>query len=256
MIRAAFFDIDHTLFSHSQKRIPQSTWEALEKLKEKGLRLYIATGRQYHEMLRLDEDWFFFDGFVTLNGTLSIERSGEVISSFPFTGEGRRNIERIFCERTMPLLVVEADRMYTNTINDTVLQAQQTIGLDIPQLGTITDNDIYQLIFYAGEGEEDRIMASLGCGKASRWNDYAFDVTREESGKDKGIESVLAKYSIAKDECLVFGDGDNDVSMLSAFPNSVAMGNARESAKAAASFITSDVDDDGIARALEHFGLI
>ena len=36
----------------------------------------------------------------------------------------------------------------------------------------------------------------------------------------------------------------------------VAMGNAVEAAKKAADYITADIDDDGIEKALKHFGLI
>lgn len=44
-IKAIFFDIDHTLYSHSAKRIPASTWDALKALREKGIMLFIASGR-------------------------------------------------------------------------------------------------------------------------------------------------------------------------------------------------------------------
>ena len=34
------------------------------------------------------------------------------------------------------------------------------------------------------------------------------------------------------------------------------MGNGTDEAKAAADYVTADIDDDGIAKALRHFGLI
>ena len=45
MIKAIFFDIDGTLVSYSTHEVPQSAFDALYKLKEKGIRLFIATGR-------------------------------------------------------------------------------------------------------------------------------------------------------------------------------------------------------------------
>ena len=94
-----------------------------------------------------------------------------------------------------------------------------------------------------------------GC-VANRWNEYAFDVIRSDAGKDKGILAALEHYGLKKDECMVFGDGDNDISMLSAFRNSVAMGNGTEGARAAASFVTKDIDEGGVPYALERFGLL
>jgi hypothetical protein len=34
------------------------------------------------------------------------------------------------------------------------------------------------------------------------------------------------------------------------------MGNATEPAKAAAEFVTTDIHDDGILRAMQHYGLV
>ncbi|MEG0277428.1 MAG: HAD-IIB family hydrolase, partial [Coprobacillus sp.] len=45
MIKAIFFDIDGTLVSFDTHEIPQSTFDALYQLKEKGIKLFIATGR-------------------------------------------------------------------------------------------------------------------------------------------------------------------------------------------------------------------
>ena len=126
--KAVFFDIDHTLFSHSQHRIPESTWQALRELRRKGIMLFIATGRQYGEMHVLDEDWSFFDGFVTLNGTLTLDRDGEsIISAFPIEGEARKSVERLFYDRTLPLLIVEKERMYANMHDEAVEKAQVVI---------------------------------------------------------------------------------------------------------------------------------
>ena len=42
MIRAAFFDVDGTLLSHKTKQVPRSTVEAMEKLKQQGIRCIVA----------------------------------------------------------------------------------------------------------------------------------------------------------------------------------------------------------------------
>ena len=44
--------------------------------------------------------------------------------------------------------------------------------------------------------------------------------------------------------------------MFSAVGTSVAMGNAQETVKAAATYVTTAVDDDGIYNAAKHFGLM
>ncbi len=55
---------------------------------------------------------------------------------------------------------------------------------------------------------------------------------------------------------MAFGDGGNDIPMLKHVPVSVALGNANEEVKEIASYVTDDVDHDGVVHALAHFGLL
>ena len=55
---------------------------------------------------------------------------------------------------------------------------------------------------------------------------------------------------------MAFGDGGNDSGMLRHAGIGVAMGNANEEVKAAADYVTTSVDEDGIYKALKHFGVI
>lgn len=48
MVKAIFFDIDGTLVSFQTHTVPESTREALRLLREKGIKVFIATGRQRH----------------------------------------------------------------------------------------------------------------------------------------------------------------------------------------------------------------
>ena len=45
MVKAIFFDIDGTLVSFQTHTVPESTREALRLLREKGIKVFIATGR-------------------------------------------------------------------------------------------------------------------------------------------------------------------------------------------------------------------
>ena len=77
MIKAIFFDIDGTLVSYSTHEVPQSAFDALYKLKEKGIRLFIATGRGKDGLAVLKD--FPFDGYITLNGQYCYTNQGEII---------------------------------------------------------------------------------------------------------------------------------------------------------------------------------
>ena len=66
MIKAVFFDIDGTLVSFKTHEVPASTVKALAALREKGVKVFIATGRQKGSINNLGS--LQFDGYVTLNG--------------------------------------------------------------------------------------------------------------------------------------------------------------------------------------------
>ena len=74
--------------------------------------------------------------------------------------------------------------------------------------------------------------------------------------KAKGIDETLRRFGIPLEESLAIGDGENDVDMLKHCGIGVAMGNAADVTKAAADYITDDIDEDGLYNALKHFGLI
>ena len=66
MIKAVFFDIDGTLVSFKTHRVPDSTKRAIAILRAKGIRVFIASGRQLLAINNLED--LQFDGYVTLNG--------------------------------------------------------------------------------------------------------------------------------------------------------------------------------------------
>jgi len=66
-IKAVFFDIDGTLLSFKTGKVPDSTQNALQKLREKGIKVIIATGRSINSLHHIDH--LKFDGFITFNGS-------------------------------------------------------------------------------------------------------------------------------------------------------------------------------------------
>ena len=66
----------------------------------------------------------------------------------------------------------------------------------------------------------------------------------------------IKRFGFKLEETMAFGDGGNDIGMLRHAGIGVAMGNANDEVKAAADYITASVDEDGIYKALKHFGVI
>ena len=74
MIRAAFFDIDGTLLPHSTGRVPASAEQAVRDLREKGIKVFAATGRHMLEHEELPLDGLCVDGYILLKGQICFSR--------------------------------------------------------------------------------------------------------------------------------------------------------------------------------------
>lgn len=256
MIKAAFFDVDGTLFSHSMKKFPESTMEALRLLKKKGIRIFLSTGRSYQESQNLPWEDIRFDGYVTLNGQICTDENGQILYGNPVKAADAEYLLSAFREHKMPLMIVEADCMYINYIDEAVERAQKYISIPAPKLGEYSGAAIYQFIAYFTREEEGNLLEKIPGCKLTRWYEGGVDIIPKDSGKIKGIEKMLEIYGLEQEEIIAFGDGDNDADMLSFAGIGVAMGNAVEITKKSADYVTDHIDEDGVWNALKHFGII
>ena len=256
MIKAAFFDIDGTLLSHKTRRVCQSTYDAIAALQEKGILCVVATGRQIGAMDKLPVGSIPFDAYLTLNGQMLHDKRRKLIFGVPIEGKCKEFLIRSFVEHTYPALMVEEDRMYVNYISDHVIAVQEAISTAMPDLGEYTGGDIYQVCAYLRPEEEYLLDPIAEESVLSRWTYGGMDVIAKGGGKMQGIRRYLEMNGILPEETIAFGDAENDLEMLEFVGIGVAMGNGDPLVKEKADYVTADVDDDGIAKALRHFGLI
>ena len=79
MIKAAFFDVDGTFFSHKIHGVPESHLKVLEALKENGSKTFLATGRHFEELKELNMEHIPFDGYVMLTGQICTDENKNLI---------------------------------------------------------------------------------------------------------------------------------------------------------------------------------
>ena len=259
MTKAIFFDIDGTLLSFKTHTVPQSTIDAINAVKQKGIKVILATGRLLNQVKNLGD--IEFDGFITVNGSYCVTTEGEVI--------GKRLIPREELESLVsyqehiigfPFAFMVQEGSYVNYVNDTVQLICDLVKVPVPpvkDLRSMIDEEVLQINLYVDKAMEEKIMqeALVSC-ESSRWHPIFADVNVKGTNKSVGIDEFLRYYNIDKSETMAFGDGGNDIEMLKHVGIGIAMGNAGDDVKAAADYITDSVDDHGVANALRHFGLI
>lgn len=256
MIKAVFFDIDGTLLSHEYGNVPNSTRNALRCLKEKGMKIFAATGRHMLELKDLPVRDLPFDGYVTLNGQLCLDADKSLLYDVSIERTDVEKMLSVFEQKKVPIMIIELNKMYINFINDTVRMAQEAISTPVPDIGIYTGDKIYQFIVFGDREQVQKLVEQIRNCKMNGWNPYAFDVIPKRGGKVAGIQKMLAYHHIGQDEIIAFGDGDNDIHMLQYAGIGIAMGNADKAVKEQADYITAGVDEDGIQKALEQYGIL
>ena len=256
MIKAAFFDMDGTLFSHETKCVPESTRQALQQLRKKGIACIMATGRQMSELAKLPIGDIVFDGYLTLNGQILMDKDKNVVFSKPITGHVKEFLLSQFQEKVYPALLVEERKAYLNCVTAHVREAQATISSPIPPVDDYSGGEIYQVCAYLRPHEEHFLAPIAEDCVITRWHFGGMDVIAKGGGKIRGIQQFLELHGLTWEDIIAFGDGENDVDMIRLAGIGVAMGNGVPQAKQVADYVTADIDDDGIAKALTYYGLI
>ena len=256
-IKAVFFDIDGTLVSFTTHTVPDSAREAIKRLRERGIKVFIATGRllRHTDVVRDIE----VDGYITVNGSYCLTSSGEVIYEQAFP---QQTVERIFSfmeQYGFAMELMTQENIFVEEITPEVQRAIDMVDI-VPAIAPLREiaakQKVFQVCPYISHELEQEILPQLPECVGSRWTELFMDVNMRGIDKSIAARKVMEYYGFTMDESMAFGDGGNDVSLVKDVALGVAMGNACDSLKEVADYITTGVDEDGIARALEYFELI
>lgn len=256
MIKIIFFDIDGTLLPFGQRYLDAQLITALKTLQQKDIKLFIATGRPSFVVPSFPS--IEFDGVLSYNGAYCYNQH-EVIYNNPLDRKDIFTLIQNAAAMDRPVGIATQKLLGCNFYSRDL---QEFFSIANEELYIIDDyeeklkEDIYEMMVPVIEQEEQALLKNVTTLKCMRWFPKAVDVVSIDGGKAKGIEKILAYYGYTIDEAMAFGDGGNDVDMLTYCGTGIAMGNAMDIAKQASDYVTDTVDKDGIIKALQHFHLI
>ncbi|HEO8288075.1 TPA: HAD-IIB family hydrolase [Streptococcus agalactiae] len=277
-IKAVFFDIDGTLLN-DRKNVQKSTIKAIRNLKDQGILVGLATGRGPSFVQPFLEN-LGLDFAVTYNGQYIYSRSEIIYTNqlskttvyclIRYAGARRREISLGTASGLLGSGIIGLGTSRLGQIVSSLVPRKWAKAIErsfkhficrikpqnIDSLMVILREPIYQVVLVATEGESERIQKQFPRVKLTRSSPYSMDVISEGQSKVKGIERVGQRYGFDLSEVIAFGDSDNDIEMLSQVGIGVAMGNASQQVKENARYTTADNNDDGISKALAHYGLI
>lgn len=252
-----FFDIDGTLTDRNPGgEIPASTHETLRKLRENGHFVAIATGRsenmahQFAKLCQIDNMVHDGGNGLSVNGKIVYIKPLDSIKAWKVVKECQ--VKKIpYC-----ISINNSPNRYSD--NDDIAKANPDMELFssfhvLPIVDETTIPEIHKIFIGLYPGQEDQLESRGELGY-SRYHDNHIII--EPDDKVQGIKDMMAYLQADYEDVVVFGDGHNDLTMMRSAPIAIAMGNAIDEVKEAATFVTKRSDEDGIYYACRYFGWI
>jgi Cof subfamily protein (haloacid dehalogenase superfamily) len=246
--------------SFETHQIPPSTILALTQAKANGHKVFIATGRPPIIITNLGAIEHLIDGYVTTNGALCFIGE-QTVACHAIPQEDAKLVVDDSIKKNYGLIMVgEKDVAVLDPNGDVDRIFRQHLAVQNLELAKpvekVLEQRVLQMTPFFPEEYEKELMARLPSCTSGRWHPEFTDITAKQADKGQGLLAIAKQAGLDPKFTMAFGDGGNDLSMIRTAGIGVAMGNALDSLKQEADYVTTSVDDNGIRHALQHFNLI
>jgi Cof subfamily protein (haloacid dehalogenase superfamily) len=257
-----FFDIDGTIVTENTHICPESTVNAIKKARENGHLTFINTGRTFcnvNEEIRN----IGFDGCVCGCGTY-INYKGKELLYRAIPHESCVDIVQKVREFKVEALFEGLNDIFfdqSKAATDDIVQLKAQFGaqgLDVSKSWDDPELVFDKFVIWLNEDSNYESFYSYitkDFDYIDRGNNFG-EIVPKGYSKATGIKFLQEYFNIPLEDCYAIGDSSNDLPMLEYVPNSIAMGNGTPFLFDSVSFVTKDIEDDGIEHALTHYGII
>jgi len=256
-----FFDVDGTLVTEDTHTVPTSAADAIRRARARGHLAFVNTGRPYThiepQVLAIG-----FDGTVC-SGGLYIRLQDTIVQDVVVPAALCRTIRDL--SRTCRVETTYESKEgvcydLTRPLSAENERERHRLGRMGVHVSTDVDSPSFRfekfLAWKSPAADMDAFLAAIG-RYFHAIDRYAFyECVPLGYTKATGIRTVVSRLGGDMARTFAFGDGPNDLEMLGCAGTSVLMGNAVKELHEKAYFVTKRIDEDGIAFALRHFGLI
>lgn len=261
-VKLLIADVDGTLVTRN-KALTARTCEAVARLRERGVRFTITSGRPPRGLAALIAPLQLTAPLAGFNGGVYV----------------KPDLTTVLAQRTIPPAVAGqavdyllqagldvwvyqgADWFLRDPAAFRVARERSNVGFD-----PIAIKDLYSVldapIKIVGVSEdrallercEAELSERLGTdASAARSTPYYLDITHPEANKGMVVREAARLLQLPLDQIAAIGDMPNDIPMLSTAGVGIAMGNAGAEVQRIARHVTLSNDEDGFAYAVDSF---
>lgn len=233
--RAIISDLDGTLLNADHK-IGSFTVDTLEKLAAKGVDIFLATGRNYPDVSHIINKVSLENAMlVTSNGARANDLSGKKLISQYLPEEIAFELMNIeFDENNVCLNSYQGDQWFINKEIEQLKKYHQDSGFSyqVVDFANHHGKETEKVFFIGKTAEalipiEQYIQAHYGDRVQMTYSALlCLEVMAKGVCKANSLEELVKLRGYSLQECIAFGDGMNDVEMLSLAGKGCLMANA------------------------------
>lgn len=257
-----FFDVDGTIVDDATQRIPDSAVRAVEQLTENGHTAIVNTGRPFGNIDPRVRN-MAFSGWVSACGMEILLEGRWLRRDVPdkalcrYVRECVRQCEMQVLYEGEDVLLRDG-RFSSGPQPDTEARRMAARGLPNRELDTLTDWEFVKFCTYDAPGcRRERLLELLspyftGTDRGGGMVEFVLN----GHTKAQGMEPIMEALGADRSQVYAIGDTTNDLPMFRMAGHTACMGDGMEELKTLAEFVTAPVLEDGLEKALRHFGLI
>ena len=264
-IKLLVLDLDGTLVN-TEKKLSSRTRQTLIKLQQQGVRLVLASGRPTYGIVPLAEELAIaeYGGFIlSYNGGTIIDWSTKKVLHQSILAEKYISPCYELAQKHGVNIVSYLDEfVVTEKSDDDYVQYEAKLNnMPIKQVPDFCASLIEPVSKCLIVGDPavlvtmEQQMKAMYESELSIYRSYPFflEINPMDIDKANSLRILNQHLGTSPEQMVACGDGFNDLTMISYAGTGVAMLNAQEAVKKAASYVTGSNDDDGVAQFVESF---
>ena len=257
-------DVDDTLLNRERK-ITTRTRNALLKAQQTGVQIVLASGRPTYGLLPLSKQLELdkHQGFIlSYNGSQIMNmQTNDLLLDKRINPAMIPYLERKAKKQNFALFTYQKDTIITtNQDNQWIRQEAELNRMKIKEVSKFAEAIDFEPHKCMLVGDDEKALTALenswkkrlaGTLDAYRSEPYFLEIVPQYIDKAYSLSILLEKLNIQAENVIAIGNGVCDVTMIQLAGFGVAIGNAQDSVKACADYVTESNDKDGVALVVE-----
>ncbi len=270
MIKLIASDMDGTFLNNKGTYDKEHFDFLFPKMKEKGIQFVAASGNRMERLHTIFTGKEHDIDYVAENGALVIDK-GETLIRQVMVADDVDAILAFFAghEKDYRIMLSGKDTSYTHKDSSFIVPDLPGFAIDEKEMREFFNNitflndfskrpqdDITKVTLMVQPSKVEEITKNFNQtfkGKFSAVSSGfgAIDIIQNGIHKAWGLDQLMTKYHISRQEIITFGDGGNDIEMLKFAKYSFAMENAPEYVKGAANYEAPSNNESGVLQVIE-----